>query len=170
MFENPSSGGGTFIEDGRYLVKVKRLEPVEDNGFGPGVKWVFNLATTDGELVKDERGFDAELWQFSSRKMSKGAKTAKARAWAEALLGRELSDDETGDGLAELLIGKKALALIGQNEKERSTILKMTPIAAKNGQATAAPAPATAPAKGGSAPPDEIPDKVLASVVDTEEF
>lgn len=159
MFDNPSSGG-LYVEDGRYVVKVKALEPTPaKDDLPPGVKWIFTLTDMNGEVIEDDKGFAAEMWQFSSKRLSP---RAKARKWAEALLGRPINDADTGETLAEDLRGKRAVALIGQNDKERTTILSMTPLPKKKaqGEERSNGKPASSP----DMPPDEVLAKTPVGV------
>lgn len=153
MFENPSSGG-LYVEPGRYIVKVVKLDPMPASPqfpeAGPGIKWIFNLQDAATKVVvQDDRGFPGEFWQFSSAKMTPNA---KARKWAGALLGRAIDNNDTGESLAIEVLGKKALALIGENDKGRTAILSLSPIAPANGAAVkAAPAPKPEPVAVGAA-------------------
>ncbi len=163
-FDKPSQGGSILeCEDGRYLVKVKSLDDTESAEYGPGIKWTLNVATTDKQMLKDERGFDAELWQFSSTKLTP---RAKARKWTEAFLGREIDDDsDDGPTLMTELLGKWAIAILAHNDKDRVSIVTLSPLKA------AAKAPAKEPvlagvrSSGAASSPDEPPDELLA--VDT---
>lgn len=72
---------------------------------------------TGAAVIDDNNGFAYELWQFSNDKTYRNLKTgkaAKAREWAEALIGHELSDDDVNElidyGFGEALKGKRALA------------------------------------------------------------
>lgn len=170
MFENPSSGG-LYVEPGRYVAKVVKLEPQPPSSqfpeAGPGIKWVFNLqdAATKA-VIQDDRGFPGEFWQFSSAKMTPNA---KARKWAQALLGRQIDSTDTGESLGIELLGKKALALIGENEKGRTAILSMTALGATAParQPVGAVAGKTA-AKTEEPPPlSDAESDALAAAVDT---
>lgn len=164
-FEKPSAGGSVFeVEDGRYLLKVADLEDTEAGEFGPGIKWVLNVATMDRQMIKDDRGFDASFWQFSSAKLTP---RAKGRKWVEAFLGREL--DETADdgpALMKELKGKWAIGLLAHNDKDRVAIVTVSPLkstAAAPTQATATKAPA--PSAAVSEPPStDLSDEELIQV------
>lgn len=152
MFENPSSGG-LYVEPGRYIAKVVKLEPTPPTPqfpeAGPGIKWVFNLQDAQTKnVVQDDRGFPGEFWQFSSAKMTPNA---KARKWATALLGREIDlKTDTGESIGVELLGKKALALIGENDKGRTAILSLSALPKANGTAAPKAAPAREPAAVGA--------------------
>lgn len=174
-FDKPSAGGAIFdVEDGRYLVKVAALEDTEAGEFGPGIKWVLNVATTDRQMLKDERGFNAELWQFSSAKMTP---RAKGRKWAEAFLNRELDEDtDDGSALMKELVGKWAVALLAHNEKERIAIVTLSPLKAakepvREPVGAGAKAPGAPSKRTAASTPDEPPDDQLdlSSVPDADE-
>jgi hypothetical protein len=65
----------------------------------------------------NDRGFEWEYRTKTSQKMGKGgARTAQARLYIEALLGRELGDKETVD--TEDLVGRSFSAVLTENERE----------------------------------------------------
>lgn len=151
MFSQVSDQSATLIPRGQYIVKVNRLEEAESQLYGTvQVKWVFNVATTDGKPVLSGSS-PLELWQFTSKNLTKHPKNL-TRPWLETLLGRELKDGEDGAPLAKEVIGKKAMAFIdqitNQNGVMRNKIQSMWPMGA------AAPAePAAVPADDQSAIP-----------------
>jgi hypothetical protein len=148
-FNDVPSSGGMDIDPGRYIVKVVRLEPGKDGEFGPTIRWVFNLATPDTKLViSAPSGEPYELFQFTSVKV--GQKST-SRPWIEALLDRPLNDGESGSELARAVIGKKAVALIGQNERGYTAVLQMSPLSTL---AKSKPAPQLVPV--GAAASDEF--------------
>ena len=169
-FQKPSAGGSVFeCEDGRYLLRVDSLEDMPDGEFGPGIKWVLNVAdATTKEFLLDERGFKAELWQFSSAKLTP---RAKGRKWVEAFLGRTLDEEnDDGDQIMADLLGKWAIAILAHNDKDRIAIVTVSPL--KKGaaapatkdpatrQPVGAGAPARAPARQ-QGPPEAPPDDML---------
>lgn len=103
--------------------------------------WKFRLFDqTSGEAVIDNNnGFAYELWQFSNDATFRNLKTgkvAKAREWAEALVGKgELTDDEIGEmidsGFGEALKGKRGLAdiewYLTKKGYERLKIIRLRP-------------------------------------------
>lgn len=122
---NVSDGPNIEIdEDQKYIVELVDLEekPSQFPESKPGdisLIWHFRLWNREtGEAVIDQNVNEVyELWQFSNDKTYRNPKTAsvaKAREWAEALIGRELSDDEINEmidaGFAESLIGKRGVA------------------------------------------------------------
>jgi hypothetical protein len=119
VFEDPrdSNESGSFIEPGRYVLKVVKLEPMPPNpehpDWKPSVRWTFNLAEYPSMAVKyGTDGQPYEWWQYSSVSMAKHPK-AKTRPWVEAFLGRAVTDDDTGAALGDALLGAKAIALVG---------------------------------------------------------
>lgn len=98
----------TLPEPGKYIVRCIDIEDAPDKGFGPGVKWIFELTDAHtGEVWQND------LWQFTSIKM--GPK-AKARPIIEALLGRPLEVREQPD--ARDLINRKMIAMVIHEPKE----------------------------------------------------
>lgn len=134
MFDDPSATMTAYVDDGRYIAKLVRLEPTDHAQYGPGVRWVFHLATPETmSLVVDVDGQPYELWQTTSTKMGKNVrsgKVARARTWSEALLDREIADSETGADIGESVVGRKAVVLIGKNEAGYPRILQMDPYSA----------------------------------------
>lgn len=99
-------------------------------------------------VIDDNNGFAYELWQFSNDKTYRNVKTgkaAKAREWAEALVGREMTDDEINEmidaGFAQALKGKRALADVEwyttTKGYERLKIIRLRPYKEKVGAAAA---------------------------------
>lgn len=165
MFSNPSESAGLEIEEGKYYGKVIRLEPT-DGQFGPQVKWTWELATLDGQVLTNDRGFNAEWWQWSSPKISRGGKKpSKAYLWGSALLPGVEIMEMTGEAFAKAVVGKKAVLLIGPNDNGNTTILSMSPLPAKNGAGKTAP---TAPATSPEEPPDD-PAAIEAAVSESAE-
>lgn len=126
-------------EPGRYIVKCVAIEDAPDKGFGPGVKWVFQLADpASGVTIQSNQGGDYELWQFTSVKM--GPK-AKARPIIEALLGRSLEVREVPD--ARQLVGRSMIAMVIHERRDdgtdRAVVTSCKPYT-ENGAASASPA------------------------------
>ena len=134
------------LEPGRYLFKVSRLEDGNEGEYGPSIKWVFNVADMESKqaILDGNTGEPYEFWAYSSTKMGKTAKqVAKARAWTEALLNRNV-EGESGDALAKEVIGKMAVAILGTDEKTGYTrILQLTPFV-PGGKAAPQPEPVAA--------------------------
>lgn len=156
-FANPSTASGLDLDPGKYYVKVVKLEDADGSQYGPQMLWKFEVATLDGVVLEDDRGFKAEFWQWSSPKISTGGKRpSKAYEWGAALMPGVDIMELTGEEFATMVINKKAVALIGPNENGNVRILNLSPIQTKNGakaQANGKPAAAKP-----EAPPEEPPD------------
>lgn len=128
------------LEDGRYLLKVVRLEPSDDGQFGPSIRWVFNVADPATKaIIRDSQGEFYEWHQYSSTKLTP---RSKAYPWIVALLGREVQVGESGGAIARELIGKRAVAMVGPKEAGgRAVILSIKPFTSAPA-ATPEPAPA----------------------------
>ena len=139
-------------EPGKYIVKCVAIEDAPDKGFGPGVKWVFQLIDpASGTTTQSQYGGDYELWQFTSVKM--GPKS-KARPIIEALLGRPLdvANREVPD--PRQLIGRSMIAMVIHEKRDdgtdKATVTSCKPYT-QNG-AAAAPTPAPTRSNGLSRP------------------
>ncbi len=162
-FDKPSAGGSVFeTEDGRYLLKVADLEDTESGEYGPGIKWVLNVATMDRQMIKDERGFDAQFWQFSSAKLTP---RAKGRKWVEAFLGRELDEtNDDGPALMKELKGKWAIGLLAHNDKDRVAIVTLSPLKTGAKQPVGAASKSNGTQATVPVMPDDPADDVLAEI------
>jgi hypothetical protein len=137
-FDDASEGGGSPVEPGRYHVKVIRLEPGQDFGNGPTIRWVFHLADAASKaILRDPEGEAYEFFQLSSTKLSG---RSKPRQWAEALLGRSIENGESGALIAHELQGRKGVALIANNEQGYPRILQLDPLKG-DGAAASKPEP-----------------------------
>lgn len=114
----------------RYLVKVEELTDLGPSTQFPGndpdnpthrIQWTFLMATIDGGRVLDIDGNPYHHRDYTSSKTGKArnasGKTATARLWMEALLGKPLEDEEIGPDIASDLRGKSAVALFEEKEK-----------------------------------------------------
>lgn len=143
----------------RYLF---RLEKIEDKGVDTQFSdpndpeaphrllWSFQMATLNKAPILNTEGDPYVHTQFTSNRTGKGGgKTAVARLWMEALLGRELLDSEIGPGLEDQLIGKVAVGLMEEKDAvsrggeayTRLNILRLSPY--KEGAAAQAAEPAS---------------------------
>lgn len=116
-----SNSTGASIPEGLYGVTLKEMqkEHVEDGPYGPQdrVKWIFTVnEVIDANDDEAEQKVGEELWAFTSLSMGK---KAKMRAFAEALLGRALDEDEE-IGTADL-IGRRAKANVIPHTKQDGT-------------------------------------------------
>lgn len=133
--------GGSPIEDGRYILKIIKLEPAEEGQYGPSIRWIFNMADAASKaLIRDSQGDAYEWYQFSSTKLSTGT---KGHIWASAFLNREVQVGESGAQIARDLLNTKAIAMVGPNPKTmRTCILSIKPFTAA-GAAPPPPPPVT---------------------------
>ena len=144
MFTDVQQDKSKFdLEDDRYIFKLVKLEASESAEYGPGVRWIFNVAHRGDppSPIFDSDGNKLEIWQTTNADLTPGV---KAGQWASALLGRPIQIGESGARIAEELIGKCMLALWGVNPNSKSTPKKKgilgtpEPYKAKaNGKATA---------------------------------
>jgi len=128
----------------KYLLK---LSEIKDEGVSKyadpadadpphNLRWIFRLAKSDRTPVLDVDGNVYEHHDYTSNRTGKSkSKTAKARLWIEALMGRPLEDSEINDGLPTMLREKVATCLFEEVEREsdggesymRLRILKLGP-------------------------------------------
>ena len=139
-FGNVTDGGGSMPKmEGSYILEVLRIEDMEDGQFGARMRWVFEAVEDDGTVVSWDNGEPFEWFQQSGATLGP---RSTARKWAEALLGRELRAGEEGESVTEQLIGRKARALIDNNEAGFARIVGLTALrakAAKKGEPVAEP-------------------------------
>src|SRR6266702_264649 len=104
----------------KYLVKLAEIKDEGVSKFADpadadpahNLRWVFRMATQDKTPILDVEGGPYEHHDYTSNRTGKSkTKTAKARLWAEALLGRPLEDNEIDDSLPMALREKVAVAL-----------------------------------------------------------
>jgi hypothetical protein len=147
----------------KYLLKLSEIKDEGTSKYADpadadpphNLRWVFRMARLDRDPVLDIDGHVYEHHDYTSNRTGKSkTKTAKARSWAEALMGRPLEDHEIDDSLPVALQEKVAVALFeevergGQDGSEtymKLKILKLSPYkggAGQAGQPKAAPAPA----------------------------
>lgn len=124
MFNDPIDQDSSVIEDGKYICKVVKLEGTPASAahpeWGPGIKWTLHLA--DFATQKRIDGSDGEpydYWLYTSAKLTP---RSPGRPYVEALLGRPLTPTDRGAALAEELIGKKAVVMIGPKTKADGTV------------------------------------------------
>lgn len=161
MFNDPNDS--SFPElDGKYVLRCDRIEDADPGQFGPRVRWVFSLwdFATQAPVTWDN-GEPFEWFQLTSTKT--GNKSV-ARKWMQALLGREITPDDSGAALAQAVVGKYAEVMIAENDAGYPHIVSIKPYSPKAGK-KAAPAPAPEPepvavgaAAGGTANPFDNAD------------
>ena len=144
--------GGSFIESGRYNLKIASLELV-DSQFNPGTKqvqWGFHCQeAATSTVLRNTNGEPYEWRQWTSTKLAAPAgtgKATKAYTWACAFLGREIQPGESGEAIWQELLGKKASGLVGPNENGTIKLLSVEPIkGSSQARATRAAAPEPEP-------------------------
>ena len=144
--------GGSFIESGRYNLKIVSLELV-DSQFDPdkkSVQWSFHCQEVgSGAVLRSSNGEPYEWRQWTSTKLTAptgGGKATKGYLWACAFLGREIQPGDSGSAIWQELIGKKASGLIGPNENGNMKLLSIEPIkGSSQARATRAAAPEPEP-------------------------
>ena len=154
-FNNATNQEANFVESGKYIGKVVRTEESDEGGFGPGLKWVWHLATPNPQgkatTLFGTDGEPYEFYQWSSLKLSP---RAKARGWVEALLDRPLEDGESGEAISQAIVGKVAMLLIGpqvgEDGQTRMKIMSIEPYRA-SGRAAPKPEPTPEPVAAGVA-------------------
>jgi hypothetical protein len=127
QLQKPS--GGTFeqrLQPGLCIGKCVDITDAPAGQFGDNMYWWWEVYYTGEKGAKDlvpasfnEDGSIYRLRDMTSTKFGKGKtadKTAKARVRVEALLKREIDDDEPLDGLLDQCIGKPALLYLAANE------------------------------------------------------
>jgi hypothetical protein len=138
----------------KYLAKlveirdegVSKFADAADADPAHNLRWVFRLAKMDRTPILDIDGGAYEHHDYTSNRTGKSkTKTAKARLWAEALMGRPIEDGEVDDKLPGLLQEKVAICLFEEVDRENEAgeaytklrILRLAPFKA-NADATPA--------------------------------
>lgn len=143
----------------RYLFRLVKIQDMgiskfddpDDPNASHRLRWTFRMGTLNKKPILNANGDPYEHSQYTSNRTGKGKKTAIARQWIEALLGREVDDSEVGPGLERQLINKVATGAFDGEETTsqegvvytRYSIIRLSPYGAEE----VAPAPKTAPAK-----------------------
>ena len=131
-----------FDETRSYRVKLFEIEERESQ-FGKGnfLFWKNTIYREDGTAFQDTRTEEAfELWAPTSDSTFRNPNTgqsAKARQYAEAYMGRELTDDEINDmidqGFDKALVGKVAIGsfeITHDDKGDRLNLIKLRPLKA----------------------------------------
>lgn len=142
-FTLPAATDTTFEQcpEGLWIFRLASMEDGiignPEYGDKPRVKWVFEIErvidANENEPTRDipnpkpiEDWIGEEFWGWSSKTMAKGA---TMRAWAEALLGREIPEGEQLK--ASDLIGKRGKATVGRGKTGRQKITSLLPAKSK---------------------------------------
>ncbi len=122
MFNDVQQDKSKFdLDSDKYIFKLVRLEASEHAEYGPGVRWIFNVAQRGdppSPIFDASTGDKLELWQTTNADLSPGV---KAGVWAAALLQRPIEVGESGAKIADALIGKTMLGLWGVNPNSKTT-------------------------------------------------
>ena len=135
-----------FDETRSYRVKLSEIEERESQ-FGKGnfLFWKMPVYREDGTAFKDTRtGEVFELWASTSDSTFANPNTgqrAKARQYAEAFMGRELTDEEVNElidqGFDRALVGKVAIGsfeITHDDKGDRLNLIKLRPLKAAMSQ------------------------------------
>lgn len=134
-----------FDETKSYRVKLFELEERESSfaGAKPGAMtdiWKLNIYRDDGTAFENTSSGEVfECWAWTTDSTFANPTTgqrSKGRAYAEAFMGRELSDDEINElidqGFAEALEGKTALGSFEitttADGNQRLSVVKLRPL------------------------------------------
>lgn len=142
---------------------VLQLVSVTDEGVSPyakdkndpsaerSIKWIWQVQTDTEVPINGPDGQPWEMWEWTGNRTGrkKDGSPSKARERLEALVGRELGDDEITRVPVQQLPGRKVQCLFHHTKVkqpddsvvERTRILKVAPFKA-NLQAAETPAPA----------------------------
>lgn len=141
-FKKPNETVTLPFEDGQYHIKCMAIEDAPRGQYGERMRWVFTLVdASTNERVDTDDGEAFEWWYNTSTSLgvNREGTPSRGRALFQALLGRELEDDDDPDDLVEQAVGKVASAMIVINEKGYADIAKITPY--KKAAKRAAPPP-----------------------------
>jgi hypothetical protein len=146
-----ATAGGLAIPDGVYAATAMGVEerPPGENSKTTENWWCWNLIMQSGPRC------GAEISAGSSMKTGP---SAKARRWVEALLGRELEDDEEFE--LDAIFPKDCQILVRKNARGFASVQDILPLQASTSSDPAQPKPVTNPAtksKGRASEPDDIP-------------
>lgn len=157
MPQQPDAVQGPNIEidiDQKHLVELIDMEETpskfrDKRKDAMTIIWKFNVwdLATGAAVIDDNTNLMWEHWGFTpdgTWRNETSGKSAKAREWTEALLGREISDDEMkqliATGFKEGLLNKKAVSdfewYTDTNGVQKIRIMRLRPYkAAPNGAA-----------------------------------
>lgn len=133
-------GVSTFAKD--------KNDPKADHS----IKWIWQVQTSNEAPIFGPDGTPWEMWEWTGNRTGrkKDGSPSKARERLEALVGRELNDEEITRIPIDKLPGRKVQCLFHRvktvaadgTDVERTRILKVAPIKAKD---VVAPTPVAAP-------------------------
>lgn len=134
----------------------------ETGQYGEQVKWVWLISPVndpDAYIMRADGQQEKEIWQFTKPSIAKGS---RARAWTEALMGRELKTGEEPDD--NDLIRRRMVALLVHKPNKNDPTIKREAISEEIPARPFRPTQAAAqPAPAGKATPAEIEAELAAS-------
>lgn len=134
-FRSPNAGGDWYTPErmGMYRMKLVDIEDGPDLGYGPTVKWKFQMFEMDGTPIKytpkggPNEGVLIEAIADGLTSYSTGPKSTAAK-WFKALLGRPLANNEDMTMVQAEALGRECLGSWGPNDKGRNVIQSLMPI------------------------------------------
>lgn len=155
----------------RYILTLKSVTDEGVSSFAKdraapnaehSIKWIWNIHKTTGEPLLNTDDTLFEMWEWTGNRTGrkKDGSPSKARERLEALVGRELADDEITRVPIDKLTGRRVFALFhrvktpatdGSGDIERVKVLKVAPYKEQG-----ATAPVVAPAPTQAAPADDL--------------
>jgi len=125
QLQKPESGFEQHLRPGLCIGVCARITDAPAGNYGPNMDWWWEpYYTVDGEKAPVPGAFndDGTVYQLRDRtstKFGKGKtpdKTAKARVRVEALLKREIDDDEPLEGILDQCLRKPVLLFLALSE------------------------------------------------------
>lgn len=112
-----TSGEFELTPAGLYVFELRELETgIAGNpefGGGERVKWIFDIVQVISGDEDSEDFVGKDFWAWTSFTMGR---KSNMRAWAEALIGREIVDGE--EVTSDMLIGQRMRANVGHYKKQ----------------------------------------------------
>lgn len=134
-FESPKPKSYELrVGPGAYIGKLSRLEKAPEGNFGPGMFWYWQLWNTTEEngkqkMVAAQFNEDGSVYEWRERtslkfgKNPKNGQIAGARLRAEALLKRDIEDDEEIRVIMNEMLGKPAMLYLVAKQTDAGTFL-----------------------------------------------
>jgi hypothetical protein len=134
-FESPKQKSFELrVGPGPYIGKLSRLEKAPEGNFGPGMFWYWELWNTTEEngkqkMVAAQFNEDGSVYEWRERtslkfgKNPKNGQIAGARLRAEALLKRDIEDDEDVRAIMNEMLGKPAMLYLVTKQTEQGLFL-----------------------------------------------
>ncbi len=132
----------------------------ETGQYGEQVKWVWLISPVSDpdHYIERNNGSEQEIWQFTKPSIAKGT---RARAWVEALLGRELKTGEDPDDSD--LIRKRMVALLVHKPNKNDPSIKREAISEEIPPRAYRPTPAASrPSAPAAASNDDVESQLAA--------